>query len=201
MFKKQIDLLDNLLKKYQIYAFKDVAIFMIILLIFHVLWKVFVTDFLSVGFILSSAQYLAEKVYQSSAWIVELFGVNVAAFDELKIDGQLHQNVFYYAGTNGYVYVNVSCSGLKQFYQWFFLMILYPGPWKNKLWFIPTGLVIIHIVNIMRILGMIAVTIYLPEKWHLMHDYVARPFFYVVMFFLWVWWNERYYLKAKVKST
>ncbi len=38
---------------------------------------------------------------------------------------------------NGYVGVNESCSGLKQFYQIAVLFILFPGPWKHKLWYIP----------------------------------------------------------------
>lgn len=190
--------LDELLKKYQLYAFKDVAIFMIILLVFHFLWKIFVTDILSVGFITHSANYVAGVVFNSSVWVLDELGINIASFDHIEINGHMRQNVFYYAQTNGYVYVNLSCSGLKQFYQWFFLMLLYPGPWKHKLWFVPLGLVIIHFVNILRILGMVAVTMHFTENWHFLHDYVARPFFYVVMFFLWVWWNEKYHLKSKI---
>jgi exosortase/archaeosortase family protein len=62
-------------------------------------------------------------------------------------------------------------------------------------------LVTIHFVNILRVLGMVAVTIHLPEHWDFMHDYIMRPFFYVVMFGLWVWWNEKFYLPMqKAKS-
>jgi exosortase/archaeosortase family protein len=189
--------INDLIKKYHLYAFKDVIIFMIILLAFHVLWKIFVTDILDVDFIRNSAHWLAGVVYETSKWFFEITGMNIIAFDQLKIFNSTHDNVFFYAETNGYVYVNLSCSGLKQFYQWFFLMLLYPGPWKHKLWFIPLGLIIIHIVNVFRIIGMVVVTMNIPEHWDFMHDYVMRPFFYVVMFFLWVWWNEKIYIKSK----
>lgn len=200
MIKKALDSLNNFLQKYHLNALRDVALFMIILLFFHFMWRTFVRDILSVEFINSSANWLAVQVYQESKWIIELLGVNVTPFDELRIGGSLRHNVFYYAENNGYVSVNSSCSGLKQFYQWFFLMILFPGPWKQKIWFIPLGIIIIHGVNVFRIVTMVFVTINLPQYWDFIHDWILRPFFYVVMFTLWVWWNEKYYLKSRLRK-
>ncbi len=197
MFNKIISSINALIKKYHLYAFKDVTIFMIILLIFHVLWRTFVRDILSVEFITNSANWLAFQVFIASNWVLEVLNVNVTSFDELTISGALKRNVFYYAENNGFVAVNLSCSGLKQFYQWFFLMLLYPGPWKHKLWFIPLGLLVVHLVNIFRIVSMVFVTINIPQHWDFSHDWILRPFFYVVMFLLWVWWNEKFYLNAK----
>ena len=197
MNNKLFDSINSLIKKYHLEAFKDVAIFMIILLVFHFLWKMFVGDFFDVAAISNSAFWLAEQVYHQANWVLNLLGVKVTAFDQLTIDGRTHENVFFCAQNSGYVYVNRSCSGLKQFYQWFFLMLLYPGPWKHKLWFIPMGLVVFHLVNVFRILMMVFVTINLSQHWDLVHDYVLRPFFYVVMFALWVWWNEKFYHKNK----
>ena len=193
MFRKIFNLFNDFIHKYHLNAFKDVAIFMVILLFFHFLWRSFIRDILTVEFISSSANWLAVQVYLQSKWVLELLSVNVTAFDELNIGGSLRHNVFYHASNNGYVSVNSSCSGLKQFYQWFFLMALFPGPWKQKIWFIPTGLVIIHFVNVFRIVSMVFVTIYLSQYWDFIHDWILRPFFYVVMFLLWVWWNEKYH--------
>lgn len=200
MIQKFSTAINRFVRKYHLHAFRDVAIFMIILLFFHFMWRTFVRDLLSVDFIRDSANWLAYHVYIQSAWVLDVFAVNVTAFDELNIGGGLRNNVFYYAVNNGYVSVNSSCSGLKQFYQWFFLMVLFPGPWKHKVWFIPLGLFIIHFVNVFRILSMVFVTMHLPDYWDFIHDWVLRPFFYVVMFFLWVWWNERYHLRRKGKK-
>jgi len=202
MIKKFYNSINDLIHKYHLDALRDVAIFMVILLFFHFMWRSFVRDILSVEFIRDSANWLAIQVYLETKWILELFNVNITAFDELNIGGSLKRNVFYYAENNGYVSVNSSCSGLKQFYQWFFLMVLFPGPWKHKTWFIPHGLVIIHLVNVFRITSMVFVTIYVSQYWDFIHDWVLRPFFYVVMFFLWVWWNEKFYIhnKKKVES-
>lgn len=92
----------------------------------------------------------------------------------------------------GYVGVHYGCSGLKQFLEWIVLMTFFPGPWKHKAWFIPMGLVIIHLVNVFRIAGLSILLNYYPEHWQFTHDYIYRPFFYVVMFLLWVWWVEKF---------
>ncbi len=189
-----------MIKKYHLDAFRDVAIFVTILLFFHFVWKAFASNIFTVGFIRTSAQWLALQVYLESKWVIELVTSQITAFDQLYIGGSLRHNVFYYAANNGYVSVNSSCSGLKQFYQWFFLMTLFPGPWKQKAWFIPMGLVVIHLVNVFRIIAMVFVTVYLAEYWDFIHDWILRPFFYVVMFMLWVWWNEKYHLKNTKKK-
>jgi len=192
--------LQQFIRKYHLYALKDVILFMVILLFFHLLWKIFVSNIMAVDFIMNSSLYMAEKVYIASKWMLETLNVNVTFFDELTIGGNLRKNVIYYAQNNGVVYVNSSCSGLKQFYQWVFLILLFPGPWKHKLWFIPMGLIIIHIVNIFRIVGMTYVTINMSQHWDYIHDWIMRPFFYIVMFLLWVWWNEKFHLKQKQRK-
>jgi exosortase/archaeosortase family protein len=200
LIKKISTTIGRFIRTYHLDAFRDVAIFMVILLFFHFLWRTFVRDILSVEFIRDSANWLAYHVYVQAGWVLNLLSVEVTAFDELNIGGGFRQNVFYYAGNNGYVSVNSSCSGLKQFYQWVILMLLFPGPWKHKAWFIPLGLGVIHLVNVFRILTMVFVTIHLPQHWDFIHDWVLRPFFYVVMFFLWVWWNEKFHLKKREKA-
>jgi exosortase/archaeosortase family protein len=198
--KKLIADIKSFIQKYHLYAFKDVAIFMIILLFFHFLFRIFSSDISATRFFNDSSDWLSERVFTASRWILDKLNVNVTAFDQLNIGNSVRKRVFYYAENNGYVSVNHSCSGLKQFYQWVVLMLLYPGPWKHKAWFIPMGLVIIHIINLLRIVGMTYVTINLPQQWDFIHDYVMRPFFYVVMFALWVWWNEKFYHRPKPKT-
>ena len=36
------------------------------------------------------------------------------------------------------------------------------------------------------------ITLWLPDHWHFTHDWILRPFFYVVIFLLWVWWVEKF---------
>ncbi len=72
------------IKKYHLYAFKDVAVFMIILLFFHFLFKIFSTDISTSMFYLNSSDWLSEQVFATSRWILEMLNVDVTAFDQLK---------------------------------------------------------------------------------------------------------------------
>ncbi len=54
------------------------------------------------------------------------------------------------------------------------------------------GIVIVHLTNLFRITGLAVITVTIPQYWEFAHDYLFRPFFYVVIFFLWVWWVEKF---------
>jgi len=86
-----------------------------------------------------------------------------------------------------------SCSGIKQILQFALLILLYPGPWKHKAWFIPFGIIIIHLTNVFRLSSLCIVMANWPVHWRFIHDYPARIIFYIVIFSLWVIWNDRFY--------
>lgn len=171
-------------KYFSAYAFLlDVALFMLITWVFHKLWWQFATEIKSVEFVINSANWLAHQVFVSSYaiihWLIDPGAVK-EAINTIRFSN------------GGYIAVNESCSGLKQDYQILVLFLLFPGPWKHKLWFIPSGMLIMHITNILRIAVLGMVTLWLPQHWHFIHDWVLRPFFYVVIFILWVWWVEHF---------
>lgn len=87
--------------------------------------------------------------------------------------------------------INESCAGDKQILQFLLLMLIYPGNWKHKLWFIPLGMVIVHFTNILRVVLLSLVSISHPEWWQFAHNTVLRGMFYVVIFALWVLWVKR----------
>jgi exosortase/archaeosortase family protein len=161
----------------------DVALFAVIIVFFHKFWwdwgfKSFLINY--TGFS-ELEQFMAYQVFLPSAWI----DLNILGYDVTTRDTTI---LF---PNNGYITVNGSCSGLKQFYQWIFLMLLFPGPWKQKLWYIPMGLVVIHLVNIFRIVALSIILMNWPDYWTFSHDWILRPFFYVVIFVMWVVWVEK----------
>jgi exosortase/archaeosortase family protein len=89
-----------------------------------------------------------------------------------------------------WISVNGSCAGDKQILQFMLLLLIYPGPWKHKLWYIPMGMVIIHLTNVLRIVLLSLVSVNKPELWHLAHNTVLRGMFYVVILALWIVWIE-----------
>jgi len=169
---------------------KDVAFFGFLILGFHFFFRFWAYD-LHYAPLLSVVdpvyEFLTNLLFNNSVWALK----------------HLTNYQFTTQGSNilmgaGHVGVHFGCSGLKQFLEWIVLMTFFPGPWKHKAWFIPMGLVIIHLVNIFRISGLSILLLYFPKHWQFTHDYIFRPFFYVVMFLLWVWWVEQYRGKGKV---
>lgn len=178
-------------EKHKLQPIVDVLIFMIIIVFFHKLWwdwglKNFLLEHLSFA---ELEQFMAYQVFLPSSWFVE----NIIGYDIKTLNTTL------YFPNTGYIEVNGSCSGLKQFYQWIFLMVLFPGPWKAKLWYIPLGMFVIHLTNIFRIIVLSVIVMKWPQYWDFAHDWILRPFFYVVIFVMWVIWVEKFRPKPNKK--
>jgi exosortase/archaeosortase family protein len=91
------------------------------------------------------------------------------------------------------VVIAPECASLKQWLHWIFLMVLFPGPRKHKLWYIPAGLVIIEWTNVVRICGVLLMQVPFPNSFHIAHDIIFKVFFYLVIFLMWMLWVEKFY--------
>lgn len=135
-------------------------------------------------------------VYSQSCWLLEhVFRIDITTISQMRSIATPNN-----AGGWARVIIAPDCACLKQWMHWLFLMILFPGPWKHKLWYIPAGLVIIEWTNAIRICGILMMQIPWPNSFHLAHDYIFKVFFYLVIFLMWVLWVEKFYnpsIKAK----
>ncbi len=172
------------LHRHRLTPMVNVVLFALITYAFHKLWWDFHRVIMAVDMVSGAAAWLAEQVFRQSLWFnTRVLGLQIeVAPPTTMLFGQV----------NGYITVNESCSGLKQFYQISVLFVLFPGPWKQKLWFIPAGWLIMFFTNVFRIIALSLILVWKPEYWNFSHDWILRPFFYVVIFALWVWWVERY---------
>lgn len=175
---------DKFIKKNKLNVLRDVILFALITLAIHYSYRFWVRqDYWPVPGVMHSAHdAMSEQVYRQSVWFIDRVLPIPFTTGEPRL--MLFEN-------GGYVGINESCSGLKPMIQFVLLFLIFPGPWKKKLWFIPLGLLIVHLTNLFRISGLSVVTVTVPEYWDFSHDYLFRPFFYVVIFLLWVWWVEK----------
>ena len=84
-----------------------------------------------------------------------------------------------------------SCTALKQSFIWVVIMLVARGSWRKKLWFIPLGLLAVYVFNIMRIALICLIIEHHPELFEMMHTYIFKYLFYLMLFGLWVWWSTR----------
>lgn len=162
-------------------SFLNILIFIIITYGLHKLWWENISWLQESKLYQALADLLTQFLFKCSYWI----NTNILGF---KLT---HTDTTMWFSNNGFITINKSCSGLKQQYQWVLLMIFFPGPWRKKLWFIPTGMLIMYTVNILRILILSGTLLYLPQYWHFAHDWILRPGFYIVIFGMWVYWEKR----------
>lgn len=173
--------------QYKLGPYYDVVIFAVTLLVANGLWKLtiggdehgdYVTLFgLDVSpFFAAVTQHVADAVY----------GCVHLVRDTVHLTGR---RVWFDSGNGSRIVWG--CSGIKQAWIWFALMLTTRGRWLHKLWFIPLGWLICHGFNILRI-SLISLFIeFHPERFHFLHDYLFKYLFYGLMFLLWVLWIEK----------
>jgi exosortase family protein XrtF len=91
------------------------------------------------------------------------------------------------------IVVNVfeGCNGINVAIVFLAFIIAFGGYLKKMLWFIPLGLVIIHVANLLRISGLYLIAEYFHQYFYYIHKYMFTASIYLIVFFLWWWWIER----------
>lgn len=161
----------------------DVAIFVATLLIANCLWKFTITGdeadtavvWLGID-ITAPFDFLARHITSEVYWLISLFR------DTCVLDSPTSYHFVSGVGTR----IVWSCTPLKQSFIWLCLLLTTRGGWKNKLWFIPLGLVCVYLFNLIRIVSISLLTEFHPEWFNLLHTYVFKYLFYGMMFLLWV---------------
>jgi exosortase/archaeosortase family protein len=180
-----MNLIRNILSNKYFKAIQDVLLFILITMAIHFAWR-FWSIRLEYAPVAGSMAALSDGtigwlVVQTS-WILDhIFRI------PFYVDG----NILWFDNKYG-LSVNESCSGIKQIAQFVLLMILFPGPWKQKAWFIPLGITIVYLTNVVRLVLLGLTLDLIPAHQHVIHRYLLRAMFYVVIFFLWVWWVNRF---------
>ena len=122
------------------------------------------------------AAHIANAVY----WLVHLTRDTIYQFPD---------NILWFTSGSS-VKIVWSCTALKQSFIWLIIMLASRGKWLGKLWFIPLGWAFIYTFNILRISWITMIIEHHPELFELMHSYVFKYLFYLMLFALWVWWTK-----------
>ncbi|MBT1709604.1 exosortase family protein XrtF [Fulvivirgaceae bacterium PWU5] len=84
------------------------------------------------------------------------------------------------------------CSGVNAMLMFLAFIVAF-GPWrKQMLWFIPMGIVVVHLMNLVRISLLFFVSRFLPDAMYFVHKYLFTAFLYAVIFGLWLIWIRKF---------
>lgn len=200
---------------------KGIVYFLTLFLFFEFLWKLAVHEGQDEGQLLIFGHDFTANVYpicrataNMTYWVIH----NLLGYKSFHIDG-----ILVYFDNSLKMRIVWGCTSVKQIVLFTFILVLYFGPWKKKLIFIPASVVILVILNVVRLVatsfilkdGFPAWFIPLNEvmsgitwdgsatmyqrfyiDWfRFFHDGFFKWIYYDgVMFLLWLFWQEKYNL-------
>mgnify|MGYP002628460374 CR=1 FL=1 len=138
-------------------------------------------------------EWMVDKITIGAEWFLDLFGYPLRLFD----DGEFRNHVGV-AGSMG-VTIGAPCDGIVLFALFLVFVIAFPGPLIHKLWYIPLGVVLIHVANVLRVVAL-AIIVHIDPDWLAFnHDYTFTVIVYSLVFGLWYIWIQKFSPLAKSK--
>jgi len=91
---------------------------------------------------------------------------------------------------NAAISIEDGCNGLSALSLFVGFVLAYPGTWARRALFIPAGLALIVLTNVIRCVSLLVITERLPAMYTAVHGFQALFVFYIVIFALWVAWTH-----------
>jgi len=99
--------------------------------------------------------------------------------------------VFGIDGSNG-VWIGGPCNGITLMFLFAVFVIAYPGNIKNKLWYLPAGIITVFLINILRIIALAMIALHNPQYLDFNHTYTFTFIAYSAVFGLWMLWVNKF---------
>ncbi len=143
-------------------------------------------------------QPLTHIVGNQSAWVLNkiYYSTAYAALDTI--------NTQYYEGVvsstpvctiykNGLTVMHIAdgCNGLELFVLYMGFIVSMPASVKRKISFIIIGVVLIHLVNVFRCVGLCMLVQYLHQYFDIAHHYIFKMIIYSIVFLLWMLFSRK----------
>jgi exosortase family protein XrtF len=129
---------------------------------------------------------LTREVTQQSSWCLNAAGELTTVRDHAE-----RASIAIVRKDDVVISVFEGCNGLNVMIIFVAFVVAFGGPRNTMLWFIPLGLVIIHLVNLLRV-GLLYVTaLHFQSYFYYVHKYFFTAILYVIIFILWAIWVLR----------
>lgn len=127
-------------------------------------------------------------VAEISTFFIQLFGYvpiidTTTDFVIISIEGNY---------LNHGAWIGEPCNGLKVFGLFAIFIIAFKGKWAHKLWYIPIGILILHIVNAIRIAILTIISAQNPTLLDFNHNITFQVIVYGIVFGLWYLWVNKF---------
>ena len=123
---------------------------------------------------------LIHSIIASSEDILKALGYEV-----IESSNSIYQYHFGIQGTSGVVIGN-SCDGLSLFILFTAFLLVFRGKWWFKILFTILGILLIHLLNVIRVVALALIVKSYPESLDFHHSYTFTLFVYGCIFLLWM---------------
>ncbi|MBL1233276.1 MAG: hypothetical protein CMD31_09630 [Flavobacteriales bacterium] len=142
---------------------------------------------------------LYEKWLLRVGWVDKIVIDNLVMMTDVLLQGVGYETfVVEHAigiqGSHG-VFIGTPCNGLDLMALFAGFVIIFNGSWKHKLWFIPLGLIIIHLLNLLRVIALTIMAKTAPEYLDFNHKYTFTIILYAFVFLGWMLWVKYFAVK------
>ena len=125
--------------------------------------------------------FLIQHLVSATSLILDFIGYETFQYaDAVGIDG-----------THG-VLIGAPCNGIELFALFFGFIVIFPGKIIDKLIYIPIGLLVIHLLNIIRLVSLALVVLYSPDSLDFNHKYTFTIIIYGIIFLMWMLWVKKF---------
>jgi exosortase/archaeosortase family protein len=98
-----------------------------------------------------------------------------------------------YIHSQNNIRVEDHCLAIPAMVIFTFSIALFNGTWKNKLWFIPLGLLGIFIINVIRLVSLSYIFEHFTRKFYdINHSLIYVVITYALVFLMIMWWMKKY---------
>ncbi len=103
-------------------------------------------------------------------------------------------------GTPG-IFIGDLCLGIAPMVIFSGFIFVFGDNPRNKLWFIPLGLALINVINVLRTSALVLVQVHYQRYFKLAHENIYLYLTYGLIFALLLWWMNRLAFKESPNAT
>lgn len=126
--------------------------------------------------------------------------LNALGFNSFASD--VHSDKSTHVGINNFAQVKVieGCNGLSVMILFVAFLLAFPGSWKQKIWFIPAGVLVIHLFNIARVAILCWAVYSYGEKGYPIYKEMFTASIYVLVLGMWYLWVDKFGMVMTIKK-
>ena len=171
--------------------FKFLIKFLLFYVVFAFIYKAFLFQY---DVEKNEIDFFTEQVANQTFKVMQIFSNDVRT-----ADNPLEPSVNFYYKEKLISRIIEGCNAVSVMILFASFVFAFSSNWRRTFLFIVSGVVIIHVLNVVRITLLTFAFYYYPNQKKLLHDIVFPLFIYGVVFILWILWVTKF--SGYVKTT